>query len=322
MSRAILSIAVSLLFSVNAYSAAPDKILILDNDSLIVGNIRRVGDQFHIQRGISETIIPAARVIDVVDDLHAAFRTMRQRCNRRDFDDRLRLIHWCLENGLKAEALAEAESLKPFRPDDQKLRVLIEGLRTLKTTAVPPTPAPARLPDKVLEIEPPTYNRDAYAPFTAKVQPILMNACVSCHGTGRGGNFNLVRITDADDRKATALNLAATLKQINAVDIVSSPLLVKSIAAHGKSMQPPLRGQESPAFQNLAAWVALAAPQPAAADSSPGVPAKSVIEQPSTLPKSIFGETSTSQPKPEPQTTPKDPFDPAIFNGTIQPKKE
>jgi hypothetical protein len=34
-----------------------------------------------------------------------------------------------------------------------------------------------------------------------------------------------------------------------------------------------------------------------------------------------FGETSTSQAKPEPQTEAKDPFDPAIFNGTIQPKK-
>ena len=36
----------------------------------------------------------------------------------------------------------------------------------------------------------------------------------------------------------------------------------------------------------------------------------------------MFGEVSTSKPIPETKTEPDDPFDPAIFNGEIQPKKE
>src|SRR6516165_8052114 len=84
-------------------AAAPTptgKFLLLDNDQLIEGDVRRVDDGYSVRRNGGETIIPARRVIAVVADRHAAFDIMRQRSNTRDGDERLRLVHWCLESGL------------------------------------------------------------------------------------------------------------------------------------------------------------------------------------------------------------------------------
>src|SRR5258708_1155517 len=90
-----------------AYPEAPptaEKVLLLDNDLLIEGDIRRVGNDYRIRKGTGETIIPASRVVEVVADRRQAFKVMRERSNPRDLDERMRLIRWALEQGLRDEA--------------------------------------------------------------------------------------------------------------------------------------------------------------------------------------------------------------------------
>lgn len=314
-----------------AGSPITGKVILLDNDQLIEGDIRREGDRYVIRRAVGETVIPAALVLDVVADRKAAFAAFRERCNLRDVDDRMRLIRWAMQNDMREEALAEAELLLKFRPDDQPLRQLAAGLRELKKAPAPEVKrqpeAPPKLPTQVLEVETPEYNRDAFVPFVSKVQPILMNACASCHAAGQGGNFKLVRTADANDRKATLHNLNAVLRQLKSDDLAKSPLLTNAITAHGKTNQPPLR-EQTLAFQTLDGWVRFAIKEtPAPLPVTPivskpveGEPKPMTIPMPMPMapPKTSFGETSTSQPPVEPQTEPKDPFDPAIFNGTIR----
>jgi hypothetical protein len=299
------------------------RILVLDNDKLIEGEIRRAGEAYSIRRNGGETIVPAGRVVDVVANRKDALRSVRERANLRDPDERLRLVRWCLENGLRDEALVEAEELVKFRPD-ARTRDLVAGLREMRIS--PPKPAvappPATAPDRVVEVEPPDYNREAYPGFVSKVQPILMNTCASCHVGGQGGNFTLVRVTDGG-RKATLVNLAAVLRQIDRKDPAASPLLVKAVTPHGKATRAPLHDHQSPAYQNLEAWVSQAVildELPAPSLATPKLEGGPKPE-PKKGPATRFGETSTSQAKPEPQTEAKDPFDPAIFNGTIQPKQ-
>jgi hypothetical protein len=316
------------------------KFLILDDDQLIEGDIRLEGDHYCIVRGPGETTVPSKRVIDLVATRQQAFEVVRARSNPRDWDERIRLIHWCMQNGLRSEALGEALALKKYRPDDPSLRALIVGLENLKEASSkpvapsqPPVPGPVKQPDKVIEIEPEEYNREAFPTFVVRVQPILMNTCASCHATGQPGAFTLVRTSGGSNRKSALFNLASVLKQINRADLASSPLLVKAVTAHGQAVNPPLRDRQALAYQTLESWVESAVGTEGAPMPPPMLPAVAVAPKPAVEEKVkpepkkeqetplIFGETSTSKPKPEPQTEAKDRFDPAIFNGTIEPKK-
>jgi hypothetical protein len=345
MKSAIVSLLTGLL-GVGLAAAGPvGKVLILDNELLIEGEIRQEGDRYIIRRGMGETIIPASKVIELVADRQQAYRVMSDRCNRHDFDERTRLLYWCMENSLRDEALAEAESLLKFRPADEKIQRLVQDLRAVKAPPAPVPPASSAAPsDKVFEVETPDYNRESFGTFVSKVQPILMNACASCHSAGQGGNFTLINVIGGSTPKASLFNLTSTLKQLTRTDLANSPLLVKAVAAHGQGVRPPLRDQHAPAYQNLEAWVQMAVvpevPDPrqqsvtiarpdVVAEAKPALPTSfgDTIAKPTVAAaikpaqKTAFGETSTSQTRPEPQTEPKDPFDPAIFNGVIQPKK-
>ena len=347
MKSAVLFLLTGILVAGLVAAAPAGKVLILDNELLIEGDIRQEGDRFIIRRGMGETIIPARKVIELVADRKQAYRVMSGRCNRHDYDERMRLVYWCMENSLRDEARAEAELLLKFRPADEKVQRLIEGLRTVKAPPAPASPTPPTLSAaasaKAVDVETPDYNRESFGAFVSKVQPILMNTCASCHSGGRGGKFTLMRVSGGSTPKTSLFNLTATLKQLNRADLANSPLLVKSVAAHGQAIRPPLRDRQAPAYQNLAAWVEMAvipeetAPSPPLVIAKPGVVLEATPLLPTSFgdaraqptmapeiksaPKIAFGETSTSQAKPEPQTEPKDPFDPAIFNGAIQPKK-
>jgi hypothetical protein len=314
--------------------APPGKFLILDNDQLIEGDIRREGDHYSIRRGSGETIVSTKRVVAVVGDRKQALKVMREHSNPRDWDERIRIIKWCMENGLREDALADAEQLVKFRPADKQLIALVEGLRTLKIgepTPAAQVPQPSRLPDKVIEVEKLNYNPDTFPDFVSRVQPILMNTCAGCHALETSGNFKLVRVFDGSNRKAALHNLAAVLKHLNRAEPTASPLLARAIAPHGKAVGPPIRDRQAPAYLNLEAWAIAAVggdgeATPPSPPSTVSGAAKPPIEETKPEPKKLsaapkFGETSTSSTKVEPQTEAKDPFDPAIFNGTIQPKK-
>jgi hypothetical protein len=136
--------------------------------------------------------------------------------------------------------------------------------------------------------------------FAAKIQPVLTSGCANCHARAdHTSRFKIVRVPEgyaASD--SLAKNAAAATAFLDPADLANSPLLVKSITAHGGQRTPSLYGRTHPAFHNLETWVREAAP---AVAKSPAV---------APTPKPV---DPVSKP-----TLPNDPFDPEPFNKTVR----
>jgi hypothetical protein len=229
------------------------KVIVLDNENTLTGDIERVDDEYRIKRLIGETRVPAVKVLRLCASLEEAYAFLQSRANLNDPDERLRLADWCRQHGLTAQALAEAEAAIALRPRDGRAQRLAAYLREMKSR--PPVTA-APLPEK--KLPPIDVTAESLSVFAARVQPILMNACANCHTAGRGGNFQLIRAygSGMGDRRSLEQNLAVVLSQVNMREPALSRLLTKSVSLHGLGMTAaPLRGRQAPAYLTLERWV-------------------------------------------------------------------
>jgi hypothetical protein len=133
-----------------------------------------------------------------------------------------------------------------------------------------------------------TYPPEVMKQFVTKVQPILANACATCHSTSGCGSFSLHRVTpgSAIPVAITKFNLAAAAGQIDKNNPDRSKLLTKSITAHGGLRQPPIKDNQAAAYKSMEQWVKLM-----------------------TNDAKATKDTDSQQ-----SDKPIDPFDPAIFN--------
>ena len=283
------------------------KVIVLTTEQLLEGDITRVGDQYRVRRAIGESFIPAEQVLKLVQDRKEACEVIRQRSNPRDPDERLRVARWCLLYGLRDEALAEAQAAVRLRPTNAEAQTMVRGLERLKAAPPPmaePEATPAA-PAAVAEVAPPPdFNSAAYGLFVAKVQPLLMNTCASCHAGGKGGGFTLVRVFDGpSNRRGTLFNLTATLGQLSRERPHLSPLLLRSVSAHGDAAKPPIKSIDAPAFKLLESWAQFAL----APDGTPksDVPLYRIEPAEETdLPSGVAVSHDAPQPLPKPPRLP------------------
>src|SRR5579885_1933461 len=80
------------------------KVLILDNERVLEGNVEKVGNQYLVRRTLGETWIPAEKVLALCQNKEEAYRFLRGRTNINDADEHLRLAQWCHLNGMAAQA--------------------------------------------------------------------------------------------------------------------------------------------------------------------------------------------------------------------------
>src|SRR5262245_31990723 len=104
------------------------KVLLLENDRLLEGDIERIGDQYRIRRGAGELWIPVARAKRLCKDLDDVYLHMQSQSNLGDPDERLRLARWCQLNGLREKALMEARIAQQMRPDHDGTLQLVQLL--------------------------------------------------------------------------------------------------------------------------------------------------------------------------------------------------
>src|SRR5262249_56616653 len=90
-------------------NAETGKVLVLDNDRTLEGDIERVGDRYRVRRTVGVTWVPADRVAGLCASKEEALAFLRRRTNLNDPDDRLRLARWCHLQGLRDQALVEAK---------------------------------------------------------------------------------------------------------------------------------------------------------------------------------------------------------------------
>ena len=95
----LLACAVVVVSAARAEPPATIRILVLDNENLLEGEVTRVEAGYQVRQPVGgDLTLPAARVLAVVADRRAAFEIVAARASRKDADERLRLANWCLTN--------------------------------------------------------------------------------------------------------------------------------------------------------------------------------------------------------------------------------
>ncbi len=325
-------------------------VLVLDNDRTLEGDIERVGDQFRLRRGEAVSWVPPQASAVLCANLNEAYLVLRQRANLRDPDERIRLAQWCVGRGLKEEAIQEARGALELKPEYGPARRMVRHLESMRQSEAAELARGGKVPQEAemstslaLEMTAPSLGV-----FTSKVQPILMNACASCHATGRGGDFKLARVytTNTANKRITQQNASSVMSQITPGQALASPVLVKAVSVHGDQTQPALRGRQTEPFRILESWVQQVSREHMAnrpKDAEGGVIAvtrgnaasnsgeirtaeyrpdnNAFASAPSSRPAQV---PEVNPPAPPPQAKPSnpsspsnsDPYDPDIFNGT------
>jgi hypothetical protein len=324
------------------------KVLLLKNEHVLEGDIERVGDRYRVRRLIGETWVPAERVTCLVASMPDAYAYLRERVNLEDADERLRLAHWCRLNGLRKQALTEMQAAVDLRPARAEWRRLLVHLRqAAQTETAEPAPT-AEPPAPVPEVPPVDLTTETIGAFATRVQPILMNLCVRCHGTGRGGNFHLTQAFDGGiaNRKTLERNVAAVLEQINVNHLEASRLLTKAVSDHAHVGQSPIKSRKDAPYRALESWVKLTVENnPHLRDSSPATTPSTPAKSPQSdnafrnLPESsktqwgveasllMPGPNKTvsravpATPPPSAPVGPVDPYDPEPYNRQLHPEK-
>jgi hypothetical protein len=327
------------------------QVLVLTNESTLVGQVDRDGAEYRIRSRNGETLIPASRVARVCPDLPAALVFLRSRANLQDPDERVRLARWCWGQGLRAEAIAELKSAQTLQPRSPLIAGLLKAYSS--GDAVVPAQPSAKVPEprpSIVSTTPPIASGDRIAisqehlaAFTRRVQPLLFNTCAtaSCHGDPQA-TFRVAGSASSINFALTDQNLQQALRFIDRQQPERSRLLQKAAEPHGRSLKIPLP-LESPGYKNLESWVfqiappstkpqTIEPPQPMPmvgmppAAISPMMPLQGVKPESTGKPSLPGGNglrmgTIVSAPlsndpptKPTPPSMPKDPFDPEIFN--------
>jgi hypothetical protein len=344
------------LYAEESSAAKPaGRVLVLDNERTLEGDIERQADQYHIRRAVGELWVPTGSVLRLCKNFEEAYAFLRSRANLNDPDEHLRLAHWCQLHGLRSQAISEVTEAVELRPNHGESRRLLHNLQRCATLQTNGEAHPPRSAEETgAGQNPPSINTESLSLFVTRVQPILMNACANCHATGRGGSFKLMRTyeTGLGSRRATHQNLAAVLGQVNQDHLQASQLLTKAVSVHGDMVQPALKGREAAAYRALEEWlrvtvgsnpqvherasmamIPLGAPEPVGGTSlAPGKP--EAVAEPATASKPQAGKpgqatTAPSIPEaagqigkasPAPGAAePVDPFDPVIFNRQMHP---
>jgi hypothetical protein len=324
------------------------KVLLLKNEHVLEGDIERVGDRYRVRRLIGETWVPAERVTCLVASLPDAYAYLRTRVNLEDADERLRLAHWCRLNGLREQALTEMQAAVELRPDRAEWRRLLAHLRQAAQTETADAAPTAEPPSPVPEVPPVDLTTETIGTFATRVQPILMNLCVRCHTTGRGGNFHLTQAFDGGiaNRKTLERNVVAVLGQINVNHPEASRLLTKAVSDHAHVGQSPIKSRKDAPYRALESWVKLTVENnPHLRDSASATTPPTPIKSPSTDndlrkmteasptqwgadasplspgPDKTVSRAVPAPPPPSAPVGPADPYDPEPYNRQLHPEK-
>ena len=208
------------------------KVLLLENERVLEGDIELSGDRYRIKRSIGETQVPTDHVMRLCASMDDAYKFLKSRTNLEDPDERLKLVSWCVRYNLRERAVEEATAAVELRPEHAGSKRLLHHLKTsLEQEAMRKEFNPNVLAEEHAPVMPIEVANDSLSLFNTRVQPILMNTCASCHAAGKGGNFKIQRVYDISksNQKTMQHNLAAVLGHVNLQQPDNSPFLGLSL---------------------------------------------------------------------------------------------
>ncbi len=324
------------------------QLLVLHNDSVLLGSITMQGEHYEIQREGLLMRVPTREVAFVAQSLVDAYQQKRASRGQLTATEHLDLAEWCLRHSLWAEASLELLEARGKDPDHRQLellerRLLVNSARRqaeekkIETISKPQESGRAENPESPIELP-----RGALELFTRRVQPLLVNNCTTsgCHRPKGPTEFSLSRalLYGESNRKTTQHNLSEALSQIDRTDPTQSPLLVIPLKPHGgldHAIFPPHRRALR---QLLVQWVALVTDevqspylaeldQPAIFLPSQLVPSQPTVQ--STVQRGVMPAAHWQTPRrrggpprvrfgaTRPGQRQRDPFDAAALSGQI-----
>ncbi|QJW99152.1 hypothetical protein [Frigoriglobus tundricola] len=213
--------------------AVTGRFVVLQENKLIEGAVSVSDDTVFVNQGAITRKFPKGQVQFVADSRDEVHRFMVAKVPAASAAARLQVARWCMFNGLREQALAEARAVQKL-PYDQRIveqtrvhnaaadlarslelslkQYPVETAAVMAAPAAPTFPAelaPARpAPPVVLDPEP-DVSPEAALVFGARVQPFLANRCTECHAKpDHAGPFKLVRVNPTDaGPQATRTNL-------------------------------------------------------------------------------------------------------------------
>jgi hypothetical protein len=333
------------------------KVLVLTNGRTVEGDVERVGDRYRVCRDGGESWVPGTTVFRLCENSREAYLCLRARVHPTDLDGFLRVAEWCHEHGMDREAFEETQGVLKADSKYLQARLMLASLQA--RSGIAPASAPA--PTLPAAPAPPQLDLTAetLTQFGIRVQPILMNACVSCHNDTRPTAFRLTRCDEIGigNRRTLQQNVLAVLAFVKPDQPQASPFLTKAVSIHwwkqtpqgmilaaGDPTQAPFRNRHAPAFRALEEWVQLAiattpqlaevqaqalpAPEPRAVPVTPirpDAPGPEVLPAPRrTAPEFMTPPPPVGAARPgQPPATPPapDPYDVGEFNRRNHPER-
>lgn len=311
-------------------------ILVLRGGEVVVGAIRRSGDGYTVTfADQGEMRLPASAVEAHAADLIGAYRQLLANTDAGDAGRQLALAQWCLRQNLlqqAADRLLAASLLDPQHPEIAAVEARLRLAMHPSPEAAEPAPSPAAGKAAVARVWE-SVPSGAVESFTTVVQPLLLNRCAGCHRPGSGLSFQLLRPDSGRPvpRAFTERNLAAVLAVCDRGSPRESPLLEIPRSAHGGA-KPIASAADAAQWERVAVWIEeLSQPaevrlageilgregvlwQPShrtAGESAASRDVPTALDKGDAPPDSKRTESAAT---PGNASSPRDPFDPEIFN--------
>lgn len=311
--------------------AAQERFLLLTSGQLIPGIISQDGSQYSVVQRVGVMQFPQKRVEGVFSSVRDAYDYRVQQLPDRDYDERMKLAHWCLKMNLIAEAKDQLRDIAEHNPNNRQARAMLVSIEQAATRAAirqrdpeirqtraeeMADPRPGALDSAVIrralrelgisnlpvifDLPVPVAIKRAEE-FGRYINPLLQVNCAKCHNGDYDGPFQLVPTKSRADRTPEALraNLDATLRLVDPKNPTHSELLSSTLRAHGHGPRPrPIfPGSNDPTYQILAAWVHnLCPPVPAGDAKGPArVQTPAELSEPFAVDREQIGPDRTSQ---------------------------
>ena len=284
---------------------------LLKTGLLVEGTATFDGQQHTVQTPFGSLNILAQNVEFIGVSKRDVYLYRRNKIEPTDCNALIRFAEWCISNGLTAEGIAEYHRAGQVAPQAALAGVIRQRLEMLQQIE---HPSPTII---VPQANTPAVSRQMFENYVRRVQPLLVNRCLSadCHGTLSKQQLR-IGIPQEMMGSTSRRNLQAVLAFVNLDNPMESPLLKGMITPHGE-WKTALR-VESIQYNQAALWVQQVAhelsptPQPAAQQSD-NIPAQ-VAALPEQFRQSLPREERVNLPEPTTKQGVFDPLDPEVFN--------
>ena len=269
-------------------SSATYSVLLMSNGTVVKGEIvdDPAGGVYRLKTRGGQVPYPKTSVKRAGQSIEDLYKYQVIALPPGDFDERMKLVKWCLAQNLTEQAreqLAEVVKLSPNDAEAAHMAANIEA--NAGTGKVDPairqtsaelldadSDAPGSLPPgiakrgrkeygnvlpEILDLPRALAVRRA-SEFAEYIQPVLQQNCASCHNEKHEGSFQLVQVRNHKDLRNPDIaraNLDAALRLVNPDDLPRSDLLAAGLVPHGPRKAAIFRGSNDPQYRKISTWV-------------------------------------------------------------------